>query len=488
MQYAFAVCTALLLLAQLAAAQAPTTPDPNQPETIELALSAAAEPRPALKYTLLPTPAERSPGNAAQHYYKAILLQKNQPKEIAEQFHNNYQRWLAAKRDDFPREEVAKWLATQSSVLAEVKIGALRESCDWDFRLQDLRGPELLGFLLPEIQECRTLGRTLQLKAHWEIMTGRHDEALQTLRLGYQLARDTSQPPYLICALVGVAIESIMDQELLVLMQHSQANYYWALASLPKPLIELRRAMEFEMNMPQQLFPLLKDAETVHRSPDEWRRELIGCIRGLQSIDGSTQMEPWQSELAAAGLVAKLFPLAKEQLLADGFDRQKLEAMPVAQVVAIHTSRSVEYAFQEVFKLSFMPYHEALAREPALLKRLEEQGYLHGKLGGREGLPITSLLMPAVAAVRHAEMRSARNPTALQVIEAIRMHAAATGKLPASLAEITIVPVPINPATGQPFEYQLDAAAATGTLEFPATGNMPARHDARRYVMRLKGK
>jgi hypothetical protein len=156
--------------------------------------------------------------------------------------------------------------------------------------------------------------------------------------------------------------------------------------------------------------------------------------------------------------------------------------------VAIHTSRSVEYAFQEVFKLSFMPYHEALAREPALLKRLEEQGYLHGKLGGREGLPITSLLMPAVAAVRHAEMRSARNPTALQVIEAIRMHAAATGKLPASLAEITIVPVPINPATGQPFEYQLDAAAATGTLEFPATGNMPARHDARRYVMRLKGK
>jgi hypothetical protein len=486
MKYALSIGAALLLLTPLAAQEA-APPDPNQPETIELVLSPAAEPRPALQYTLLPSPAERSPGNAAQHYYKAILIQKNQPKEISEQYNASEDRWLAATREEFPHAEVAKWLAAQGSVLAEVKIAAFRETCDWDFRLQDLRGPELLGFLLPEIQECRTLARTIRLKARAQTMAGRPDEALQTLRLGYQLARDAAEPPYLICALVGVAIESIMDQELLVLMQHSDANYYWALAALPKPLIELRRAMEFEMNMPQQLFPLLADAETAQRSPDEWRRELLGCIRGLASLDGGAAMEPWQMELAAAALVAKLYPEAKEQLLADGFDPQKLEAMPVAQVVAIQTSRSVKYAFHEVFKLSYMPYHEAIAREPALLKRLEEEGHLKGKLGGPEGLPITSLLMPAVAAVRHAEVRSARNPTALQVIEAIRMHAAATGKLPGSLAEITIVPVPLNPATGQPFAYSFDATAQRATLEYPPTGNLPARHDAKRYVIRLKG-
>ena len=488
MKYALPALIALLLSAPLVRAQEAPAPDSNRPEAIELVLAPAAEPRPALKYTLLPTPAERSPGNGAQHYYKAILLQKNQPKEISEQYSQNYERWLAAKREDFPHEEVARWLAPQANVLAEVKVAAFRETCDWDFRLQDLRGPELLGFLLPEIQECRTLGRTLQLKARAETMAGRPDEAIQTLRLGYQLARDTAQPPYLICALVGVAIESIMDQELLVLMQHSDANYYWALAALPKPLVELRHAMEFEMNMPQQIFPLLADAETAQRSPDEWRRELIDCTRGLASLGGGAAMEPWQAELAAAGIAAKLYPAAKEQLLADGFDPQKLEAMPVAQVVAIQTSRSVKYAFQEVFKLSFMPYHDAIARESALLKRLEEEGHLHGRLGGREGLPITSLLMPAVAAVRHAEMRSARNPAALQAIEAIRMHAAATGKLPASLAQIDIVPVPLNPATGQPFVYVLDAAAGAATLEYPPTGNLPARHDAKRYDIRLKAR
>jgi hypothetical protein len=486
MKYTPLACLTLLLC--LPAAQAQEQPDPNQPETIQLVLAPAAEPRPALKFSLLPTPAERTPGNGAQHYYRAIVLLKNQPKEIGQEYLDNSVRWLEAAPAEFPKDEVAKWLTSQAGVLAELKVGAFREYCDWDFRLQDQRGPELLSFVMPEIQECRTLARTLQLKARAEIMAGRPDEALQTLRLGYQLARDAAQPPYLICALVGVAIGGMMDQELLMLIQHSDANYYWALAAHPKPLVELKHALEFEMNMPQQLFPLLADAETAQRSRDEWRRELVGCIRGLASIEGGAGLEPWQAELAAAAMVAKLYPTAKEQLLAEGFDPQKLEAMPVAQVVAIQTSRSVKYAFHEVFKLSFMPYHEAIERQPALLKRLEEEGHLHGHLGGKEGLPITSLLLPAVAAVRHAEMRSARNPTALQTIEAIRMHAAATGKLPTSLAEISIVPVPQNPVTGQPFEYRFDATTETATLEFPAAGNLPARHDAKRYVIRLKGK
>jgi hypothetical protein len=54
---------------------------------------------------------------------------------------------------------------------------------------------------------------------------------------------------------------------------------------------------------------------------------------------------------------------------------------------------------------------------------------------------------------------------ALQAIEAIRMHAAETGKLPQSLQEITIVPVPKNPATEQDYQYRLDGD--TAILELP---------------------
>jgi hypothetical protein len=61
-----------------------------------------------------------------------------------------------------------------------------------------------------------------------------------------------------------------------------------------------------------------------------------------------------------------------------------------------------------------------------------------------------------LAAQARPELRRAR----LQVIEAVRMHAAATGKLPATLEEITVVPVPLDPASGKPFRYVLDESAA----------------------------
>jgi len=498
MQYArsFLLATLLVLcslgvaFAQQADAVQAAAPDPQQPAVVELVVSPAAEPRPALKYALLPMLSERTPGNAAQHYYRAIVLQKQQPKELWQQYSDKQQVWLAAALDDpATKAELGKWLASQTSALAEIKAGAFREYCDWDFRLQDLRGTDLLTFLLPEIQECRTLARTLQLQARLELMDGRPDDAFQTLRSGYQLARDTAQPPYLISSLVGVAITSIMNEELLHLIRHTQANYYWALAALPEPLVDLRPAMQFEMNLPLQMFPFLKDAETAHRSPDEWRRALVECLQGLDDIDGSSShMPPWQAELAAAGIVAKLYPLAKEQLIAEGLDRDRVEAMPVGQVVAIQTARSVKYAFQEVFKLAHLPYHEATARMPATLKRLEGEGHLHGHFSGREGLPLTSLLLPAVGNVMQVEVRTARNLAALQTIEAIRMHAAVGGKLPAALVEVTIVPVPRNPATGEPFPYSFDAATGAAKLDVPPVGNLTPQHDGKRYVIKLKSK
>jgi hypothetical protein len=65
--------------------------------------------------------------------------------------------------------------------------------------------------------------------------------------------------------------------------------------------------------------------------------------------------------------------------------------------------------------------------------------------------------MPAFAQAREAEARGAIRPIALMVLEAIRMHAWENGgRLPASLDEIAVVPVPDNPATGEPFPYRLE--------------------------------
>ena len=347
---------------------------------------------------------------------------------------------------------------------------------------------EVISFLLQEVQDCRSLARVIQLKAHLEIMDGRPEDALKTLRLGYQLAHDVAQPPLLINGLVGIAIATMMNQELVLLIDRSDINLYWAVAALPSPLIDLRPALQFEMGMPQQLFSFLKDAETAQRTPEEWRRLMIEGMVGLEGLasESTPKFSGWQAELAAAAMVAKLYPIAKDALIASGLDRQRVEEMPVGQVVAIHTARSINHAYQQVFKVSLLPYDQAIQRMPQVMQQLTKDGYLGPNLSGNSGLPIANLLLPAVGNVIQAEIRLVRGFAVIQAIEAIRMHAAATGKLPASLAEITIVPVPNNPATGQPFAYKLDAATGTATLEFPAVANQQPRHDAKRYVIRLQ--
>jgi hypothetical protein len=479
---------ALLLVAAAAPTFAQAVPepeDPNKPETIELTISPAPEPRPALKYRLIPATSERTPGNAAPFYFRAVLHLNNLPKDHWKPYDENHEKWLSTDPAVFPKEEVAKWLPS-GAWRSQLEVAAYREYCDWDYRIQDLRGMEVISFLLQETQDCRSLARLLRLQAHYEIMDGRPDDAILTLRIGYQLAHDVAQPPLLINGLVGIAIASIMNEELQFLIDRGGPNMYWAIAALPQPLVSLRRAMEFEMGMPLQMFPFLKDAETVERTTDEWRRLMIEGIVGLQEVAESTsKLSGWQAELAAAAMVAKLYPIAKDELIASGMDRQLVEGMPVGQVVAIHTARSTEYVFQEFHKLSLLPYDEALRRSPQIRDRLIQEGHLGPGLRGRSGLPIAALLLPAIEGVRHAEIRIARNFAALQVIEALRMHAAETGKLPATLAEVTVVPVPLNPANSHPFAYQFDAASGTATLEVPASSGRQPRHEGKRYIIRL---
>ena len=77
------------------------------------------------------------------------------------------------------------------------------------------------------------------------------------------------------------------------------------------------------------------------------------------------------------------------------------------------------------------------------------------------------------------EVRTQRNIAGFQVIEAIRAHAAANNELPKSLDDITVVPVPLNPMTQEPFEY----AVNNGAGELKVFGGNPST--VRFYRLRL---
>src|SRR6478672_12272018 len=120
------------------AEESAATPDTASPETIELSFSAAPEPRPALKYRLFPGLAERTAGNAATYYYRALVQQKMRPPEYWKEYDNRSEAWLTKDAAQYPKKEVHKWLAQQQVVLSQLKTAVYRERCDWDLRVQDL--------------------------------------------------------------------------------------------------------------------------------------------------------------------------------------------------------------------------------------------------------------------------------------------------------------------------------------------------------------
>jgi hypothetical protein len=192
----------------------------------------------------------------------------------------------------------------------------------------------------------------------------------------------------------------------------------------------------------------------------------------------------WQANLIATAFVAKLYPEAKRELIAAGYDRARVERMPVGQVVAIQTGRVTRYAYQEAFKWWDLPYWQAADRMVQTEEKLMREGILAPMAFAvsRGGLPIAALLLPATISARQAQARTERNRAVLQTIEAIRMYASREGRLPESLDDLSAVPAPLNPATGKNFPYEKHGNAAV--LEAPAIGGR--LYTAIRYEISLR--
>jgi hypothetical protein len=94
------------------------------------------------------------------------------------------------------------------------------------------------------------------------------------------------------------------------------------------------------------------------------------------------------------------------------------------------------------------------------------------------------MLMPATISVKRAEIRGPRQFAVLQVAEAIRMHAATTGELPGKLNDISVVPVPVNPVTREPFPYRLTEAGAV--LEMPILPDEVPKSVGKTYTITLR--
>lgn len=417
-------------------------------ETVtRLVLTPASEPVPSLRYRLLPSLIELHKGNAAIHYNKATLLSHSKSLDAIEE---KLVAWQEMPFDKLPREEMQTALADWTTLFNQLDMAARRDACDWEL---PMREQNAFAILLPEIQELRRYSRLLVCKARLEIAEGNFPTALRTLQTGFALARHTAAGPTLINGLVGIAIA---NQMCVVINDWSQApgapNLYWALTSLPQPLIDLRPAMETESAMLYLSYPMLRDLESHAYTTAEWQAFLIRLKHDLDNLGLRGELS---NQVAFTALVAKSYPGAKRRLLAKGLDAKKVDAWPVMQVVVLDAMQTYDETRDRMFRWFYVPYAQAADGLDAADEAFKKQSQAD------EGLPIANLLLPAVNSAYFATVRLERHLAALRIIEAIRMYGAAHGKqLPARLADIREVPIPIDPASGETFVYRLDGASA----------------------------
>ena len=465
-----------LALGSLGAAE-PAGPAP--PTVTTITLRPATEPRPALKYQLVPEKYGLISGNAALFYHRALifLAQRNAsilqaapaapgsrpPLTSTEVF-----EWINKPLADLPRDQIRLFLDQHRSVIDETKLGAKRDRCDWGLSHRD----EGISLLLPEFQESRTLGRLLSLQARLAILDGRLDEAWDSIQTGFILGRHVGEGTWLIPGLIGISINFEMNRCLELLISAPGApSLFWALADRPRPFIDLRDNFGTERHILEQEFPALLELDHGVWSVDQTRR-LADSLQAklfsyVDTLPGSAiaiprGMSPDLLRLGIAAFCAQIEPEARRALIASGKPAAEVEAMPVVQAALLHVYHQAQERRDSVFKwANVRPLVPRDRLQPPNLTLAEKQA--------NPLLVFFSALDFGLSGAYLASSRLDRQFDALQVVEAIRLDATRhEGRLPASLAAISDLPVPLDPFTGQPFAYRVEGDTATLSAPSPA--------------------
>jgi hypothetical protein len=474
---------ALLLAAAIPATAQPPADPPVPP--VNLNVRPAAAPVPALRYELLPNFREQVRGNAVLSYYRAIvLLNEHRDPEFKKAYERDQKidEMAAGPLKDIKTDRLRDYLQGYRNTLREVENGARRTECDWELeRRIDVEG---MGVLLPEVQKLRELARLLSLRIRLRTAEGDFEGALADVRTGFALARHAGDGPTLIQALVGFALFQIFAQRLEQMLEMPDCpNMYWALTALPRPFHDMRRPLEGETRMIEGTLPLLRDLEKGPMTAEQVRHALEHWAVDFERLTGSRDARAVRNPLALAALVTLQYPNARRSLLAAGRTPAEIDAMPAGQVVLLDSVLRFKGLRDETFVWFHVPYYEARAGMAKAASRAAEMRQEGADIFGSMLL----LLLPAVEKVHIASARTERKIAVLRTVEALRMHAAAHGgRFPAALSEVMEVPVPLDPVTGKPFEYELAAEGRAILTAPPPQGQRASLNNAMRYELTLK--
>jgi hypothetical protein len=434
---------------------------PEKPPVTSLRLIPAAEPVPSLKYRLLPELRDQTPGNAIMGYYRAYSPEwqgHRREKNWAEPFEKAAEMPLAELRGS----EVAKslaWVRT-SSLLREVDRAARRSYCDWE--LTERLREDGIALMLPDLQGMREFAKLLAVRARLEMADGKFDDAARTLQTGYALARHTGDGLTLIHGLVGIAIASVMNKQVETWVQTpGSPNLYWALTDLPVSFIDLRKGFQGERLWFESILPHLRESLNDPTRPPFSQEQMRQAMEKFMAV---IEQSPGEAQALGMLIATAKYAGAKKFLAERGWTAAQIDAVPVLQAVFMQEIFEYDRFFDLLTRGTNLPYPQG--------RRIAQDGenQLRKMAAGPPlGIPIAAkMMLPAIQKVTLARVRLDRQIAALRVVEAIRLYASANGgKLPESLESIVAVPIPLDPITGQPFQYGVTGDKATLSAPSP---------------------
>jgi hypothetical protein len=477
----FLCAAGLVLLAGGAARAAP----PPGVKTIHLDLNPVAPPSPALRYPLLPELRQQKPGNAVTDYRTASATLKEVVSTLSDkEWIVPLDRWRELPLDQFPRDQVRDYLRPFAAALGQAEAGARREYADWELT-ENLRKVGI-GVRLNDLHEMRQFVTLFAVRTRLAVAEGRLNDAVRDLQTMFAISHHAGQSPTLIGGLVGLGTFRVAAEQLEALIQHPAApNLYWSLTDLPRPFVDLRTAFQGERMMVYGSFPGVPTSPIDPLTPltPEQALRLGQVVARLRFEEPARIQLPEAVYKLRIGVeIQEKHEKAKQALVEAGWPREPLQHMAHIQVAVLHGLLEYERYMDEAIKWSNLPYWQAT---PALME-LETRIARRPRQAGPDdpALPIAHVFLANSGRILYARTRVERRIAALCCVEALRLHTARHGKLPASLDEIKEVPVPVDPYTGKPFEYsavgdrgELYAAAVAP----PVPGRKPDHQEALYY-------
>lgn len=442
---------AALLLAVLLPASAAAQLPP-----VKLTVDPAAEPKPALRYDLLPPGRERVPGNAAFHYMKAHLNRPaREPDPAKAKLENEtYYNWLELPPEKLPVADVKAYLDKYKAALREVEYGSRCRGCDWS--TAPVTGAEAIDALLPSVQVHREIAGHLSLRLKLELAEKRYDDAARTLRTGIQYGKHIAEGPTLIQMLVGIAITNVfLTRADDFIGRPAAPNLYWGLSSLPRPLIDPRPGLDGEDALNESFLPGLDDLRKGPVSQERAMDVVENAIKVLQAGGKQGPGAGLGGRLGLAAYAALIQNEARMELLARGHKKEDVEVMPAVQAAFLNSFEKYRELADEHRKWFLMPPADAL---PGMARAADKAKKVQAQAKNDMVLSVFVMILPAVEKVHNATVRTDRRVAMMRAVEAIRMHMAVTKSLPAKLEDVKLVPVPDDPLTAKPFVFEVTEA------------------------------